>query len=307
MGLLDKANSTAPTTPAPTAVPVAAPAAVPVAAVAAPAAVPVAAVAAQPAKAAKAKKAKKPKARPKGLPSEFEIAPATARFIGSLSNFIINYGLLIGAAFVVVFVNSTVANSASILGAMALYITNVFVIPVRFGRNVGQFVSRTKYISATGNPPNKVHAFLNSMVGFLFLVGGGLVMLNMSELSQGGDTNGIIWFAVGVLMMSLLIIDRQFKKSSDLNQGMFDRAFAAYLVKHVPTVSEAGAGWSARLESMGDWGDRFAQRQAAREEKAANKAAKRAAEAAEAAEAAAASSDESTDEDASEDETESSD
>ena len=304
MGLLDKANSTAPTTPAPAAVPVAAPAAVPVAAVAAPAAVPVAAVAAQP---AKAKKAKKPKARPKGLPSEFEIAPATARFIGSLSNFIINYGLLIGAAFVVVFVNSTVANSASILGAMALYITNVFVIPVRFGRNVGQFVSRTKYISATGNPPNKAHAFLNSMVGFLFLVGGGLVMLNMSELSQGGDTNGIIWFAVGVLMMSLLIIDRQFKKSSDLNQGMFDRAFAAYLVKHVPSVSEAGAGWSARLESMGDWGDRFAQRQAAREEKAAIKAAKRAAEAAEAAEAAAAASDESTDEDASEDETESND
>ena len=146
---------------------------------------PVAAVAAQPAaqpakaaKAKKAKKAKKPKARPKGLPSEFEIAPATARFTGSLANFIINYGLLVGAAFVVVFVNSTVANSASILGAMALYFLNVFVIPVRFGRNVGQFVSRTKYISATGNPPMKIHAVLNSMVGFLFLVGGILVMFN---------------------------------------------------------------------------------------------------------------------------------
>ena len=232
------------------------------------------------AKATKAKKAKKPKARPKGLPSEFEIAPGTARFIGSLSNFIINYGLLIGAAFVVIFVNSTVANSASILGAMGLYALNVFVIPVRFGRNVGQFVSRTKYISASGNPPIKIHALLNSMVGFMFLVGGCLVMFNMSELGQGGDTNGIIWFAVGVVMMSFLIIDRQFKRASELNQGMFDRAFAAYLVKHSPVASDGSAGWSARLESMGDWGDRLAQRQAERQEKAAAKAANKAAEAA---------------------------
>ena len=278
MGLLDKANSTTTTTPAPAAtpaVPVAAPAAVPVAAVAQPVAAP-----AKAAKATKAKKAKKPKARPKGLPSEFEIAPGTARFIGSLSNFIINYGLLIGAAFVVIFVNSTVANSASILGAMGLYALNVFVIPVRFGRNVGQFVSRTKYISASGNPPIKIHALLNSMVGFMFLVGGCLVMFNMSELGQGGDTIGIIWFAVGVVMMSFLIIDRQFKRASELNQGMFDRAFAAYLVKHSPVASDGSAGWSARLESMGDWGDRLAQRQAERQEKAAAKAANKAAEAA---------------------------
>ncbi|MBD39515.1 MAG: hypothetical protein CMB11_03905 [Euryarchaeota archaeon] len=284
MGLLDKANSSTTNAPAPaatTAVPVAA-TAVPVAA-----AVPTAQAVAQPvaqpakaAKAAKAKKPKKPKARPKGLPSEFEIAPGTARFIGSLSNFIINYGLLIGAAFVVVFVNSTVANSASILGAMALYVLNVFIIPVRFGRNVGQFVSRTKYINASGNPPIKIHAVLNSMVGFMFLVGGCLVMFNMSELGQGGETNGIIRFAVGVLMMSLLIIDRQFKRSSDLNQGMFDRAFAAYLVKHSPVAAEGGAGWGARLENMGDWGDRLAQRQVERQEKAAAKAAAKAAEAA---------------------------
>ncbi|DAC33362.1 MAG TPA: hypothetical protein D7I05_06410 [Candidatus Poseidoniales archaeon] len=281
MGLLDKANSTTTNAPAPaatTAVPLAE-TAVPVAA-AVPTAQTVAQPVAKPAKAAKAKKAKKPKARPKGLPSEFEIAPATARFIGSLSNFIINYGLLIGAAFVVVFVNSTVANSASILGAMALYVLNVFVIPVRFGRNVGQFVSRTKYINASGNPPTKIHAVLNSMVGFMFLVGGCLVMFNMSELGQGGETNGIIRFAVGVLLMSLLIIDRQFKRASDLNQGMFDRAFATYLVKHAPVASEGGVGWGARLDSMGDWGDRLAQRQLERQEKAAAKAATKAAEAA---------------------------
>ena len=112
-------------------------------------------------------------------------------------------------------------------------------------------------------------------------------MFNMSELGNGGETNGIIWFAVGVVMMSFLIVDRQFKRASELNQGMFDRAFAAYLVKHVPVASEGNVGWSARLESMGDWGDRFAQRQAQREEKAAEKRAAKAAEAAAAAETTA--------------------
>ena len=138
------------------------------------------------------------------------------------------------------------------------------------------------------------------MVGFLFLIGGTLVMFNMSELGNGGDTNGIIWFGVGVVMMSLMIIDRQFKRASELNQGMFDRAFSAYLVKHVPTASEGNTGWALRLESMGDWGDRFAQRQADREQKAAEKRAAKAAEAAEAAAAteATASDADAADEDA---------
>ena len=82
------------------------------------------------------------------------------------------------------------------------------------------------------------------------------------------------------MVFPIVIIDRQFRRASDLNQGMFDRAFAAYLVKHAPVASDTSTGWSARLDSMGDWGDRLAQRQAERQEKAAAKAATKAAEAA---------------------------
>ena len=140
------------------------------------------------------------------------------------------------------------------------------------------------------------------MLGFVFIVGIALVFINMSELKTGGETNGIILFGIGIVLMTLIIIDRQFKQNSDLNQGMFDRAFAAYLVKHVPTTSEGSFGWAARLESMGDWGDRFAERQAQREQKNAEKrAAKDAAAAQSAAETEASGSDSDSDDGADED------
>ena len=101
-------------------------------------------------------------------------------------------------------------------------------------------------------------------------------------------------------MMSLMIIDRQFKRASELNQGMFDRAFSAYLVKHVPTASEGNTGWASASKAWAIGATAFAQRQADREQKAAEKRAAKAAEAAEAAAAteAPASDADATDEDA---------
>ena len=46
------------------------------------------------AKAEKKKKVKAPRARPKGLPSEFEIAGALNRTIGAWTNVVVNFGLI---------------------------------------------------------------------------------------------------------------------------------------------------------------------------------------------------------------------
>ena len=56
-------------------------------------------------------------------------------------------------------------------------------------------------------------------------------------------------------------------------------AFSAYLVNHVATGSETG--WLARFESLGDFGDKWQEKQASRQEKAAKKAEDRAKAAAE--------------------------
>ena len=269
MGLLDKANANtggattaAPAAPAPTPAPAAAPAPAPVAATAAKTNT-------------KAKKEKAPKARPKGLPSEFEIAGTGSRTIGAWSNMVVNFGL-IAVATVMSISDTNFTTTLLWGGAFVMYLVNVLVIPLRFGRNIGQFVSRTKYVNSSGEAPPKIHAVLNSLLGFLLLLGTFLVFANMGDLKDG-DTKAITWFSIGCVMVLMPIMNRQFKSSSELNQGMFDRLFAAYLVKHVPVAGEATGGWMQRLESMGDFGDRLQERQRQREQRAAEKAAERAA------------------------------
>ena len=59
--------------------------------------------------------------------------------------------------------------------------------------------------------------------------------------------------------MILWIVNWQFSRNSDLNQGLFDLIFGAYQVRY---VSEGGeiSGFRARLESMSQFGEKYAQR-----------------------------------------------
>ncbi len=86
-------------------------------------------------------------------------------------------------------------------------------------------------------------------------------------------------FIVGVVFIVFWIFNFFLKKNSDFSQGVFDLAFSSYLVKHVATGDETG--WLARFESLGDFGDKWAERSANREVKQKEKAEKKAAKAAE--------------------------
>ena len=86
-------------------------------------------------------------------------------------------------------------------------------------------------------------------------------------------------FIVGVVFIVFWIFNFFLKKNSDFSQGVFDLAFNSYLVKHVATGDETG--WLARFESLGDFGDKWAERTANREVKQKEKAEKKAAKAAE--------------------------
>ena len=92
--------------------------------------------------------------------------------------------------------------------------------------------------------------------------------------------SGMVPFVIGIVMIVLWIVNFFLKKNSDYSQGIFDLAFSAYLVNHVATGTETG--WLARFESLGDFGDKWQEKQASRQEKAVKKAEDRAKAAAEA-------------------------
>ena len=209
------------------------------------------------------------KIRPSGLPEGYELAGKMPRYIGWLINFGWNFGVAIGLLSII----STGADSDLTLGWIAslLMITlNWLVLPIWTGRNIGEFVSRTKYINSSGKKPISIHAILNNSIGFLSLIGLILIMANFQNIS----TTGLPWFITGVVFILFWIVNFFFKKNSDFSQGTIDLVFSAYLVKHVATGEETG--WLARFESLGDFGDKWQQNSQKRQEKAAEKAKARA-------------------------------
>ena len=260
MGLLDKVESNE--TKAPKKAPAKAAKAVP--------------VAAKPAKPKKEKKPKVKKARPASLSSEFEIAPKLSRVIGWWVNFIANFSVLIaGLVMSALTGGSSGGLETTILFLVAIVVLffNAIFLPIYTGRNLGQYTSSTRYIRGDGSKPLFLHSLFVNNIGLLSLIGFIMVFVQAGQIS-GGGTAPIVMTSIGSVLMILWIVNWQFARNSELDQGLFDLMFGAYLVRYVPE-EKATSGFRARLESMSQFGEKYAkrveERAKVREEKASEK------------------------------------
>jgi hypothetical protein len=258
MGLLDKAGAGAEEKK---------PAAAKAVAKAAPAAKAVA-KAAPAAKAVKAKqaKAKAPRARPMGLSDDYELASGMNRRISWLVNFIINFGVLFAALFIAAS-DTGIVTTILFATSFAVILLNTVVIPMKFSRNLGQFVSRTKFVRGDGTNPLFLHGILANTAGLLSLIGLIVVATQFQNLSEADNTAAIIFFSLGTVFIILWFIDRFLRNGSEMGQGLYDMLFRAFLVKYVPSEEEKATGIWARLENMGNFGDQLMKRQEERKTK----------------------------------------
>ena len=272
MGLLDKAGGTSNTTDAkPKAKAKAVAKAKPVAkakavAKAVPKSVPVTQAAPEPvAKPVKQKKQKTPRApRLTGLPEGYEISNKLDRTMSWFVNFGWNFGVLLAAIFMMAG-DTSMVTTILIIVSLVMIILNVVVLPIKTGRNLGQFVARIKYVNSSGEKANPFQGMLSNSVGILALFGLLFVTVSTSKLGDKDAGAGpIVWTSIGAIFIILYIVNWQFARASQYNQGLYDVLFGAYLVKHVPTKDENASGFWAKFESMGDYGDKFAARREAK-------------------------------------------
>ena len=216
------------------------------------------------AKAAKPKKEKKPKvkkARPASLSSEYEIAPKLSRVISWWVNFIANFSVLIaGLVMSALTGGSSGGLETTILFMVAIVALffNALFLPIYTGRNLGQYTSSTRYIRGDGSKPLFLHSLFVNNIGLLSLIGFIMVFTQAGAISDGG-TAPIVMTSIGALLMILWIVNWQFSRNSELDQGLFDLMFGAYLVRFVPE-EKATSGFRARLESMSQFGEKYAKR-----------------------------------------------
>ena len=223
-------------------------------------AAPVAAKAA-PTKPKKEKKEKVKKARPAGLSSEFEIAPKLSRVISWWVNFLANFSVLIAALFMSAFTGGQsggLETTILFIVAIVVWFFNAIFLPFYTGRNLGQYTSSTRFIRGDGSKPIFLHGLFVNNIGLLSLVGFIMVFTQAGQISDGGTTP-IVMTSVGAIFMVLWIVNWQFTRNSDLNQGLFDLMFGSYLVRYVPE-EKATSGFRARLESMSQFGEKYAKR-----------------------------------------------
>ena len=272
MGLLDKAGNVG-TTPdeKPKAVAKAAPKAV-AKAVAKPKGAIKSTVSAKPVKAKKVRTA-----RTTGLPEGYELASKMNRSISWWVNIAVNFSVLIIA--IAMMVNDTGATTTILVAVAFLTIfLNVIIIPSKTGRTIGHFVSRTKFMTANGEKAGVLHSILANTVGLFALMGIIMVGLAWSTVTSK-DYVGITIIIVGMIFIILWFVNRNFKKNSDMDQGLYDLMFRAYLVKHIPAEGEVSTGIWGRLENAGEWGDKIASRREDNIKKATQKAADKTAKA----------------------------
>ena len=205
------------------------------------------------------------KIRPSGLPEGFELAGKMPRYVGWLVNFAWNYGVLLGTMSIFIFGDPDL--TWPFLAAAIMILVNWLIIPIWQGRNIGEFVSRTKYMNSYGNKPLFLHAILNNSLGFLVLIGVIFFAIGFQNIT---NSEGATYVGIGAFFIILWVVNAFFKKNSDYSQGIFDMAFNSYLVKHVASGNETG--WLARFEGLGDFGDKWQTRQLERAEKSKVKA-----------------------------------
>lgn len=229
-----------------------------------------------PVKAKKEKKEKAKKARPAGLSSEFEIAPKLSRVISWWVNFVANFSILIAALFMSAFTGGQsggLETTILFIVAILVWFFNAVFLPFYTGRNLGQYTSSTRYIRGDGTKPIFLHGLFVNNLGLMSLVGFIMLFTQVGQISDGGTTP-IVMTSIGAVFMILWIVNWQFSRNSDLNQGLFDLIFGSYLVRYVPE-EKATSGFRARLESMSQFGEKYAkrveERSKAREDKVSEK------------------------------------
>jgi len=200
-----------------------------------------------------AKKVKKRKARtpraPRVMPDDFVLARPAAKGARSLVDFIVNYGGMVGLIALTAtgaFFDPTIM----LIGALVPILLNMFVLPYKFNRTIGMFLTRTRYVNSHGNHPNFTHQTFSSLTPILIM--GGVIGIFMGI---GNDETGAL--ITGIIMLAIVLIDYVVSRIRNANgqaQSMWDAMYGCWFV--VAERSEGDSKWSSRLEALGDWGEK---------------------------------------------------
>lgn len=204
--------------------------------------------------------------RPTGLPDEFKLAKPVNKVGSYFLNFALNYGLI----FVGIFLNVTSSGGGSgnvytwfFLGGFLMFVANVFVLPVVFNRNIGEFVFRIRYVNSSGKTPFFLLLWLNYLLTPMMLMSFILILVSLPNITEP-EAGPKIGLGFGVTFLLIPTTSFVLSRYSETRQSLWEMVGRMYKAQHVPTGEEIGI--LGRLERLGDMGDRWTEQARKRSE-----------------------------------------
>ena len=187
----------------------------------------------------------------KVMPEDHVVASRSQMVIRRGSDFIVSYGWTVPLTVLTAWGSYFDPTYIFLLGTLLIGF-NLGFMPYTTGRSVGNWISRTTFVTSKSTTPHQSYIFLKGLTFPLVMLG---LILFLTSTSEGfGSSSGQILLATSLVFLFPPILDSLFYRFKRDDLGLWDTLYGGvWMVK--TSKSAESKGWLKRLEQLGDYSE----------------------------------------------------
>jgi len=187
----------------------------------------------------------------KELPEGFVEASRSQRVIRRGSDFAFSYGWTVPLSVLTAWGSYFDPTYAFLLGILLISF-NLGFMPYTTGRTVGNWISRTTFITTKMGTPHQSYLFLKGLTFPLVMLG--LILFLTSTSAGFGSKGGQVLLVTSLVFLFPPLLDYLFYRFKRDDLGLWDTLYGGvWMVK--TSKSAESKGWLKRLEQLGDYSE----------------------------------------------------
>mgnify|MGYP001157264220 CR=1 FL=1 len=188
---------------------------------------------------------------PKVLPDEYVEASRSQRVIRRGADFAVSYGWTVPLTVLTAWGSYFDPTYVFLLGILLISF-NLGFMPYTTGRTVGNWISRTTYVTNNSVTPHQSYVFLKGLTFPLVMLG--LIMFLTSTSEGFGSSTGQILLAISIVFLLPPLLDYLFYRFKRDDLGLWDTLYGGVWIVKTSKSAES-KGWLKRLEQLGDYSE----------------------------------------------------
>ena len=187
----------------------------------------------------------------KVIPEGFVGASRSQMVIRRGSDFLVSYGWTVPLTVLTAWGSYFDPTYFFLLG-MLLIGFNLGFMPYTTGRSVGNWISRTTFVTAKSATPHQSYIFLKGLTFPMVMLG---MIMFLTSTSEGfGSKSGQILLVTSLVFLLPPLLDYLFYRFKKDDLGLWDTLYGGvWMVK--TSKSAESKGWLKRLEQLGDYSE----------------------------------------------------